>query len=78
MTALRREAMDLIENIPDTELMSFINYMLDYRSKNIDSEEFRNIKNKIRANIIKSGVLCKRTGLNVEEYMKELRENDRI
>ncbi|MBO6303998.1 MAG: hypothetical protein J6M62_02835 [Selenomonadaceae bacterium] len=78
MTALRREAMDLIENIPDTELMSFINYMLDYRSKNIDSEEFRSIKNKIRANIIKSGVLCKRTGLNVEEYMKELRENDRI
>ncbi|MBP3723144.1 MAG: hypothetical protein J6I62_07840 [Selenomonadaceae bacterium] len=78
MTALRREAMDLIENIPDTELMSFINYMLDYRSKNIDSEEFRNIKNKIRTNIIRSGVLCKRTGLNVEEYMKELRENDRI
>lgn len=78
MTALRREAMDLIENIPDTEFMSFINYMLDYRSKNIDSEEFRNIKNKIRTNIIRSGVLCKRTGLNVEEYMKELRENDRI
>ena len=76
MTALRREAMDLIENIPDAELGSLIEYIKKNRHSSDEYE--RNKVNTPFLEVIRSGRLCKRTGLNVEEYMKELRENDRM
>lgn len=35
MTALRQEAMKLVENIPDGELVFLVEYLKDYKSKNV-------------------------------------------
>ena len=76
MTALRQEAMKLVENIPEGELVFFMDYIKDYRKKYLDSEGAIALKKEILLEIIKSGILCKKTGLNVEEYVKEMRDDD--
>jgi len=48
-------------------------FMCDLEWENPKFNKSKIDKNEL-LETIKSGLLCKRTGLNVEEYMKEMRE----
>ena len=73
MTATRREAIQLLERVPEDKLtyvvqiLSSIDGLIsisDRRTKKIDLDQFV--------------MSTTERGRNVDEYMKEMRENDRL
>ena len=73
MTATRREAIELLERVPEDKLtyvvqiLSGIDGLIsisDRRTKKIDLDQFV--------------MSTTERGRNVDEYMKEMRDNDRI
>jgi len=60
MTALRQEAMKLVENIPEGELVFFVDYLKDYKQKNVS-------KNNLFLETLKTSGLMRTTEINVDE-----------
>jgi len=60
MTALRQEAMKLVENIPDGELVFFVEYLKDYKSKNV-------YKNNPFLETLQTRRFMRTTGINADE-----------
>ncbi|MBO6304629.1 MAG: hypothetical protein J6M62_06080 [Selenomonadaceae bacterium] len=68
MSVIREEAFRLIDAMPEAVVIKLVEYM-----KNYDTEH----KRDIFLEMLDTDILVKKTGLNVEEYMKEMRD-DRI
>ena len=60
MTALRQEAIKLVENIPEGELAFFVDYLKDYKQKNVS-------KNNLFLETLKTSGLMRTTEINVDE-----------
>jgi len=60
MTALRQEAIKLVENIPEGELVFFVDYLKDYKQKNVS-------KNNLFLETLKTSGLMRTTEINVDE-----------
>ncbi len=68
MTATRKKAMEILSVMPEVEVEKFVNL-------NIKFEKAKKIREELNFD---SFCVPTNRGENVEEYMKEMRENDRL
>lgn len=74
MTAIRKEAIELLERIPDDKLSFVIQIM-----RGVDGLLGNNSTTAEKAPVDwDSFVVSSERGENVEEYMREMRDNDRL
>ena len=81
MSPLRREAISMVTAMPEMGLAALVQYIRDYQSRFSENKDEVTVKMKEQDPILMA-LADKRmvtpTGLDVESYLKELREDDRM
>jgi len=81
MSPLRQEAISMVTAMPEMGLAALVQYIRDYHSKlseNIDAAAVEVKEQDAFLAALADNRLVTHTGLDVESYLKELREDDRM
>ena len=81
MFPLRQEAISMVTAMPEMGLAALVQYIRDYQSKFGENKDEVTVKMKEHDPFLISlgdDRLVTHTGIDVEAYLKELREDDRM
>ena len=81
MSPLRQEAISMVTAMPEMGLAALVQYIRDYQSRFSENKDEVTVKMKEQDPFLMAladNRLVTYTGLDVESYLKELREDDRM